>query len=240
MKYKYKLYGAILGDLCGQPYERVAKIPKKINIHNPNSHITDDTVMTLASAYSLIHGTDIGITYRSFVKKYPDCGFGGRFKAWAFSTGTQQNDSYGNGCLMRVSPFMWVPNSLNKLMESVLCSHNHPESVAAVLSLCDLYTNFYRLDGITELPEKFKKLEVACYPTIDYVEKVVDNYYSSSTVDVITLAISHGGDTDTNASIIGEIYNYQRKDITKQDAAYIESKLDPFLLGILKEFNENY
>ena len=55
---KNKLYGAILGDLAGQPYEFpiLTHFPdiKDINLHNPNSVFTDDTLMTLATAKSIM------------------------------------------------------------------------------------------------------------------------------------------------------------------------------------------
>lgn len=57
MSYKYKLYGAILGDLAGQPYEFNYKGNfNEFNIHDKKSNFTDDTIMTLATAKAILEG----------------------------------------------------------------------------------------------------------------------------------------------------------------------------------------
>jgi ADP-ribosylglycohydrolase len=241
MKYSYKLYGAILGDLCGQPYERSDIVPnlKDINIYNPDSHITDDTIMTLASALCLLEGISPEAAYRRVGLKYLDCGFGSRFKDWLLN-GTS-GDSYGNGCLMRVSPFIWAEAGLSKIIESVICSHNHDDSYDAVLRLVAMYNKRTRR-GDSYPPEKFDKLYADSATTIDFVNKFIRCYTSSSYLisKRVAVVVSYGGDTDTNASIIGELTNYHSRNITKQEAEYVESKLDNYLLGILKEFNNKF
>lgn len=84
-----KLYGAILGDLAGQPYEYHFEGDfSDFNIHNPNSHITDDTIMTLASADAVLHNIPFAEAYRAWYLMYPDdkYGYGDNFKAWCKSS----------------------------------------------------------------------------------------------------------------------------------------------------------
>jgi len=244
-KYKYKLYGAILGDLCGQPHEfPIMKGPyTNINIHNSESHITDDTIMTLASAdFLLDDGTkykSIEDAYKTFGEKYPGDYYGKNFKEWLKTFHGTVNNSYGNGCLMRISPFMYVENSLPLIMESVMCSHRHQISIESVIKLYNRYKNgykdySYRMSYIAP----FKEFQVQADKTVDFCLNLACQIHG--THNSIIKAVECGGDTDTNASICGEIANYFTWDITEADAKYVESKLDPFLLKILKEFNEKF
>ena len=50
------MYGAILGDIIGSPYERGGAPPtKRFPLFIPESRFTDDTVMTIAIADALIN-----------------------------------------------------------------------------------------------------------------------------------------------------------------------------------------
>lgn len=239
MKYKYKLYGAILGDLAGQPFEFPAmKGPyENVNIHNPLSHITDDSIMTLAGAWSIIENTSVEIAYKYFGREYPDAGYGKGFKEWLKEEyRVEYGTSWGNGCLMRASPFMYLKDPLPKLIESVMCSHHNTISYESVLRLYNIYIkgcqkNVGCLHG-------FSKFEVVADKTVDFIEKLFSRDWR--TKESIIFAVQCGGDTDTNASIIGELCNFHYQDITEEDAKYVESKLDDFQLNILKKFNEKF
>ena len=238
---KHKLYGAILGDLAGQPYEFKYKGNfSEFNIHDPKSHITDDTVMTLASAYSILNGIKPEVAYRFIGRQYMDCGFGSRFKEWLKTSASTIGDSYGNGCLMRVSPFIWSKSDLATIINSVRCSHHNQISYLSVIDLWKLYNDIDINDNEdVSKPKKFKKFEVSADSTFDFCKKVyVHNAFS--TKNCIITAIKCGGDTDTNASIVGELSNHYYGDITKEDAEYVESKLDKYLLDILHKFNKKF
>ena len=237
-KYPYKLYGAILGDLCGQPYEfPISAGPhSKVLLHNPDSHITDDTIMTLASASSLMYGNSIESDYKYFGNKYDGDYYGKGFKEWLKKPIGTTNDSYGNGCLMRISPFMYVENSLPMIMESVLCSHKHQISIESVLKLYYAYQGKINHEPA---PVNDKVFKVEADATIHWCLWFFDRI-SYSTQERILGIVSNGGDTDTNASIVGELSNFWEKDITEADAEYVESKLDDFLLTVLKDFNEKF
>lgn len=243
-KYKYKLYGAILGDLAGQPYEfPVMQGPyTNINIHNPDSKFTDDTIMTLASAAHLVDKKMFPspeVAYRSFGNVYSGDFYGKSFKEWLKAPSGTINTSYGNGCLMRISPFMYMEEGLPIIMESVMCSHKCQISLESAVRLYNKYKN--GLFDYNKLPiyiTPFSKFEIRADKTVEFCLNLVSQTHG--TKNCIIKAISCGGDTDTNASICGELSNYYKKDITEEDARYVESKLDSFLLGILKEFNEKF
>jgi ADP-ribosylglycohydrolase len=86
--------------------------------------------------------------------------------------------------------------------------------------------------------EPFKKFDATAATSIDFVGLLVRK--CNNTHEAIETAVKAGGDTDTNASIVGELFANYRNDITEEDKRYVESKLDPFLLDILKKFNEKY
>ena len=248
MQNKNKLYGAILGDLCGQPFEFASYTGynKPITIHNPDSNITDDSLMTLATAYAILNNVAYESAYKYLGNKYTNSniGYGGNFAEWLRSPFGTKLNSWGNGCLMRCSPVFYAFNS-NKVMRhaniaaSCLNSHDSFESVEACLNLDKLYFEFDKYDKpLVDKPIKFENFEVKSTPTFEFVEKVFA--HTTSTNDAILKAVECGGDTDTNASIVGELSTFHYNDLTEEDIKYVESKLDPFLMNILYSFNERF
>jgi len=237
-----KLYGAILGDLAGQPYEFKYKGDYiEFNIHDPKSHFTDDTLMTLASAaYMLGMFSSIEEAYKGIGNRYEGDYYGAGFKKWLKTPLGTVNNSWANGCLMRISPFMYADDK-NKIIESCFTSHAHSESIIASLLLQDLY-NFSCMRSCMSYDKpilnKFEKFDVTAKGTIDFIGHAY--MYSDSTHETIEKVVKCGGDTDTNASIIGELMNYTFKDLTKYDKEYVESKLDDYLLLILLKFNKKF
>lgn len=239
-----KLYGAILGDLAGQPYEFKYKGDfSEFNLHDERSVITDDTIMTLATAYALINNLSFEKAYRVFGQRYDSELFGKKFREWIKEPEGTVYNSWGNGCLMRISPIMYAGLSKSEtkelIVESCMNSHSHPKSIIACLGLYNLYD----MSDLKELgfrhnyqmPEKFSKFQVEADKTYDFIYQAY--WGSKGTAASIEAVVKCGGDTDTNASIIGELMNYTYQDLTEADREYVEYKLDPFLLGILIEFN---
>ena len=104
------MYGAILGDIIGSPYEfdRGNK-SKDFEMFEGDAGFTDDTVMTIAVAEALTAtlGEDdeeikesLVYSMRRWARKYPDAGYGGRFRKWLASTDPKPYGSYGNGSAM--------------------------------------------------------------------------------------------------------------------------------------------
>ena len=235
-----KLYGAILGDLAGQPYEYHFEGDLNFNLHNPNSHITDDTIMTLASADAVLHDIPFANAYRKWYKLYPDdkYGYGNNFKAWCENHPEAYTNSYGNGCIMRLAPVIYTMNWKRELvLDSINCTHNHKDSRRAGMML----ELFYRYKNIIFMGSP-KKNEF-CINALDTLQIVSAIYKSQKhpiTQKLIEQTVKFGGDTDTNASIIGELSNYINNDLTKYDIEYVRSKLNNEQLEILDKFNKKY
>ena len=90
------MYGAILGDIIGSPYEfdRGSKT-KEFPLFSEDSEFTDDTVMTLAVAEALMESRaeeDDGVIRRRIVERiqhrgraYPNAGYGANFVSWLWN-----------------------------------------------------------------------------------------------------------------------------------------------------------
>ena len=113
------MYGAILGDIVGSPYEFDCNNykAKDFPLFSRRSDFTDDTVMTLAVAKALLstRGQDDAAIKAALVREmqqlgraYPDRGYGTHFGGWLYEDDPQPYHSYGNGSAMRVSPAAWL------------------------------------------------------------------------------------------------------------------------------------
>ena len=92
------MYGAILGDIIGSPYEfDPGNKTKTFPFFNRHSTFTDDSVMTIAVADALIKAEKAGAiddekkvkellieAMKKWGRRYTDAGYGGRFIGWLF------------------------------------------------------------------------------------------------------------------------------------------------------------
>ena len=138
------MYGAILGDMIGSPYEfDMGNKSKKFPLFSEISTYTDDTVMTLAVAEVFLDD-DLPMdestirqrlieSMHKYGQLFPNAGYGGRFGMWLFLDGTEPYNSWGNGSAMRVSSVAWLFDDLGmvRLMArlSAEVTHNHPEGI---------------------------------------------------------------------------------------------------------------
>ena len=138
------MYGAILGDIVGSPYEFDCNNykAKDFPLFSQRSEFTDDTVMTLAVAKALLstRGKDDAAIKAALVREmqrlgraYPDRGYGTHFGSWLYEDNPQPYHSYGNGSAMRVSPAAWLAADMTETLRlahlTAEVSHNHPEGI---------------------------------------------------------------------------------------------------------------
>lgn len=138
------MYGAILGDIIGSPFEfdRGDKT-KDFELFTDGCDFTDDSVMTLAVAAALMEaGPDASEEYiketliysmQEWGRDYPHAGYGGGFRRWLKSSNPKPYNSWGNGSAMRVSAAGWLYPTLERTREvaryTAEVTHNHPEGV---------------------------------------------------------------------------------------------------------------
>ena len=149
------MYGAILGDIIGSPYEfdRGSKT-KDFPLFSRESEFTDDSVMTIAVAEAFLDlqpGEDDAVTRSRLVRYlqswgtlYPDAGYGARFIHWLAQQDPKPYGSWGNGSAMRVAASGWLFEDLTTVRRmarlSAEVSHNHPEGIkGAEATACAIF-----------------------------------------------------------------------------------------------------
>ncbi len=138
------MYGAVLGDIVGSPYEfdHNNYKAKNFSLFSRRSEFTDDTVMTLAVAKALMNtcGQDDTVIKAALVREmqrlgraYPNRGYGARFDSWLHEEDPQPYNSYGNGSAMRVSPAAWLAENMTEALHlarlTAEVTHDHPEGI---------------------------------------------------------------------------------------------------------------
>ena len=146
------MYGAILGDMIGSPYEfdRGNK-SKEFPLFCESSQFTDDTVMTLAVAQAFCDAKEMKRTQdwneenlqwvknrlirqmQLFGRTYPDAGYGVMFTRWLQEKDPKPYGSFGNGSAMRVSAAAWLFHDMKTVRSMARLSsevtHDHPEGI---------------------------------------------------------------------------------------------------------------
>ncbi len=228
------MYGAILGDIIGSPYEfDLGGKTKQFPLFSKNSMFTDDTIMTIAVADALMGAPDDEATIKwrlveamqRWGSMYPHAGYGLRFSSWLKSNNPQPYNSYGNGSAMRVSSVAWLYNDLEMVRKmarfSAEVTHNHPEgikgaeAVAAAIYLAR--TGCTKMQIKEYMDQEFEYyLVLTCdeiRPTYHHVESCQETVPEAITAflegvsfeDAIRTAVSLGGDCDTLTCITGSI-----------------------------------
>ena len=229
------MYGAILGDMIGAPYEfdRGSK-SKDFPLFSRGSEYTDDTVMTVAVAEALLDAAGMSdesvrellvTRMRWWGRRYPDAGYGGMFWRWLRTKDPRPYGSFGNGSAMRVSSAGWLYDTLEETRHMARLTagvtHDHPEGIKgaeAVASAVFLARTGCSKDGIRAyVTEEFGyDLSRTCdqiRPGYSFTatcqgtvpEAVTAFLEGNGLEDVIRTAVSLGGDTDTIACIAGGI-----------------------------------
>ena len=148
------MYGALLGDIIGAPYEfdRGSK-SKEFPLFCRASHYTDDSVMTIAVAEALLDSrfqeddelrVALVKSMRKWGKKYPNAGYGYRFYHWLRAKDPEPYGSYGNGSAMRVAAAGWLCGDLvgtrHLAALTAEVTHNHPEGIkGAEAAACAIF-----------------------------------------------------------------------------------------------------
>ena len=227
------MYGAILGDMIGAPYEfdRSPKV-KEFPLFTIESQFTDDSVMTIAVAEALMNtlGQDDNAVKAELVRsmqrwgaKYPDAGYGGMFYRWLHKKNPEPYGSFGNGSAMRVSAAGWLYDTLEETRHmarlTAEVTHNHPEGIkgaeAAAAAIFMARTGRSKDEIKAYIIREFGyDLSRTCdeiRPAYHHVETCQQTVPEAITAflegtdfeDVIRTAVSLGGDCDTLTCIAG-------------------------------------
>lgn len=229
------MYGALLGDMIGAPYEfdRGNKT-KEFPLFCEYSHFTDDSVMTIAVAEALLdyqfrEDEDIKVglveSMQKWGKKYPNAGYGRKFYHWLHSEHPEPYGSYGNGSAMRVSSAGWLFDTLEETRHmarlTAEVTHNHPEGIKGAEATASAI--FLARTGRSKEEIRDYIVQEFGYDLSRTCDQIRPGYYHNESCqktvpeaitaflegtdfeDVIRTAVSLGGDCDTLTCIAGSI-----------------------------------
>jgi len=219
------MIGALTGDIVGSIYEWNNIKTTAFPLFQDTCRFTDDSVLTVALAESILTGEGYGSLMKRYCRRYPDAGYGKNFLRWAQSEDTCPYNSWGNGAAMRISPAAWAFDSLAEVLQKAeeysILTHDHPEGVrgaqataaasylartgASKQEIRSFVTETFRYDlsrSCDEIRPGYT-FDVSCQGTVP--QALTAFLESSDFESAIRLAISLGGDSDTLAGITGGI-----------------------------------
>ena len=259
------MLGAIAGDIIGSIYEgkkawQELKRPDFEPLFDPNARFTDDTVLTIAVAESILRGGDLVDLLRDYARAYPNAGYGGTFRRWAASDSRDSYFSWGNGAAMRVSPVGFAYELLDEVLLrarwSAEVTHDHPEGIkgaqatAAAVYLARTGSDKDEIRGTIErkfgydLSRRLDDLrpafgfDVSCRGTVP--PAILAFLESNDYEHAVRLAVSLGGDADTLACIAGGIAQAYYGGVPESIREQALARLDDRLRAVVTEFEDRF
>jgi ADP-ribosylglycohydrolase len=254
------MLGAIAGDIIGSFYERRPIKSTRFPLFHPLCRFTDDTVLTIALADSLLHGTPYVDLLKRYYRAYPNAGYGGNFHQWAQSEYSDPYNSWGNGSAMRVSPVGFACGTLDEVLDqakrSAEVTHDHPEGIKGAQAVASavflartakskdqikgyVETTFgYDLDtSLDEIRPRYA-FEVSCQKS---VPQAIRSFLESDDFEsAVRLAVSLGGDSDTLACMAGGIAEAFYKGVPEEIRLRVYEVLDDHLGDMTRKFRQGY
>lgn len=252
------MYGAIIGDLAGSIYEfsQIRKV-STININNiieDNSFYSDDTILTIAILDAMIGDKNFSMSLKKYGLKYLDYrpNYRPYFKT-SFSPGfikwlKQEDTGYstGNGAMMRISSIGYLATTMEEVEKysylATIPSHNTKEAIDCAMLVSKIIflarNNYTKEEIVAYLNIKleykpFTKFNATCYDTIGNCLYAL--FKANSFEEAIKEVISYGGDTDTNACIVGSmaeaLYGINKELIDKANSKLPKEFIDKLTLG---------
>lgn len=254
------MLGAIAGDIIGSRFEHAAHKTTHFRLFHPSCRFTDDTVLTVALADSLLHGVPYVDLLKAYYRAYPDAGYGGSFQQWARSERSEPYNSWGNGSAMRVSPVGFAFDRLEEVLDqakrSAEVTHDHPEgirgaqAVASAIHLARIGSTKEQIKGYVEaafgydLSRSLDEIrptycfEVSCRHS---VPQAIRSFLESDGYEhAVRLAVSLGGDSDTLACMAGGVAEAFYGGVPEEIRLRAFQRLDDHLADLTRKFAETF
>lgn len=222
------MWGAIIGDLAGSIYEfdqtkKISSVEVQ-NIIEQEAFFSDDTILTIAILDAFLNNKDYEkylkqyaleyLNYKPNYEPYFQRPFSPGFIKWAKGNGV--GTSTGNGAMMRISPVGYLSSSIEELQKNIISatipSHNTKEALYGAEIIANIIflarRGLKKEEILKELNinleyKAFTKFNMTCQDTINNCLFAL--FTSNSYEEAIRKVISYGGDTDTNACIVGSM-----------------------------------
>jgi ADP-ribosylglycohydrolase len=254
------MLGAIAGDIIGSVFEFDNIKTTQFELFNPGCTFTDDTVLTVALADSILSDQPYLQKLKEYYRLYPRAGYGGNFHYWAQSKSLSPYNSLGNGSAMRVSPVGFANDTLESVLRaaelSAAVTHNHPEGIKGAQAVAAAI--FLARTGSSQAEIKSYEESTFGYDLSKSLDDIRPGYHFDETCpgsvpqaitaflestgfeDAVRLAISLGGDSDTIACITGGIAQAYYNGVPLKIEERVYQILDARLLDVVVKFRKTY
>ena len=254
------MIGVIAGDVIGSVHEHSRTKSTVFPTFDPRCRFTDDTVLTVATAHAILTKTPYGAAYRDFGRQHPNAGYGGTFYQWLWAEDPRPYNSWGNGSAMRVAPVGFAFTNLDAVLQeaerSAVVTHNHPEGIkgaqATALAVFMGRSGASKEEIRDELVRRFGydlrrsidqirpgyQWDVSCQGSVP--EAIIAFLDSVDVEDAIRLAISLGGDGDTQAAIAGGIAQAFYGHVPGTIVELVRTRLPPRFLEVIDAFEQAF
>lgn len=258
--YVEEMLGAIAGDIIGSVYEGWPQKATDFPLFDPMCTFTDDSVLTVATAEALLEARPYEEVYREFGRRYPHAGYGGTFFRWMFADGAGPYGSWGNGSAMRVSPVAWARRCLDDVLaeaaRSAAVTHNHPEGIKGAQAVAtavflartgsskdeirqEMGRRFgYDMDRRVDEIRPTYHFDISCQGSVP--EALLCFLESRSFEHAVRLAISLGGDADTQACIAGAVAEAFYGGVPESIASEVSMRVPLEFLSVVQRFRGSY
>jgi ADP-ribosylglycohydrolase len=254
------MIGAIAGDIIGSVFEQNPIKTTTFPLFSIHSRFTDDTVLTVAVAFSILNRIDYASALKLLGRKFPFAGYGMSFFHWLHAEDSRPYNSWGNGSAMRVSPVGFAFDSIDEVLDeakkSAEVTHNHPEGIkgaqATALAIYLARKGHSKSDIRLQIRNRFgydleRKLDdirpgyrfdVSCQGSVP--EAIIAFLESDCYESAVRKGISLGGDSDTIGCITGGIAQGFYKVVPDEIVLNARSRLPEEFLRIIDAFDSKF
>lgn len=252
--------GAIIGDIIGSAFKTNNSPDSDFQLFKPSSAYTDDTILTLATADSVLNNKDYERALKEWVRAFPKAGYRPQFLEWALSDDSCEYVSKGDGAARRISPIGFAAKSTDEALaeaeKSTKITHNIPErinaakAVAAAIYICrsagtkkEVKTFIKQAFGydfemkINDWKNRKDDIGIEFSPVQPAFAAFME---ASDYEETIRLAIAIGGPSNTIASIAGGLAEAYFKHIPKSITRKALSRITPKMQSILDAFEKRF
>lgn len=252
--------GAIIGDIIGSAYIQNNQLTTDIQLFNPTSAYTDDTILTLSTADAILNKKPYGVALKEWTQKFPMAGYNPAYLEWALSEKEIIYLSQSNGAARRISPIGYAAKTLEEALDeaekSTVVTHNYEAKIkaskATAAGIFLLKTGHskeevrkyitstfgYDLDKPLHLFQvEVEQLDPSQSPVPAAVRAFLD---STDYESAIRIAVSMGGPSNTIASIAGAFAYAYYKHIPKSIIRKALHRLTKKMKLLIVEFETQY
>lgn len=254
------MLGAIAGDIIGSTHEFCPIKTVEFPLFTEASKFTDDTVLTIATAFSLLTDGNYAENYRIFGRLYPLAGYGKGFKEWLSGKHGKPYGSWGNGSAMRVGPVGFAFDNeedvLREAEKSAAVTHDHPEGIKGAQAVAlgvflarqgaepsqiqkEITERFgYDLDRTVKSIRPDYAFDVSCQGSVP--EAIICFLEGDNWEQAVRLAVSLGGDADTQACMAGVLAQARFGNVPSEIELATRRMLPQHLLEVVEDFENKF